>query len=254
MRITMIGHCTLLLEGAGTRLVTDPFFGTWGHVAYARRRPPAVTREGVGAVDGVLLSHGHWDHTDRKFLRRLDASIPVLAPAGASIVMKLKGARHLVPIGRWESVKIGAAVVTAVPAVHLAIALGYVEQVESLCLYFSGDTYHRPFMAEIARRFRVDVALMPVTTFRAPMTMGERGAVAAARDLRPATIIPIHLGIEPRSPLLRTGQSVAGFTRRLREAGLTSEVVQLAEGERWESGGEAPTAGGERATTALAGR
>src|SRR5882724_5924601 len=183
MRVTMIGHCTVLLEAPGARLVTDPFFGTLGHVAYARRRPPAVTREEVGHVDGVLVSHSHWDHIDRKFLRGLDGAAPVLAPSGTSLVMKLKGARRVVPVRRWESRKIGAAVVTAVPAVHLAIALGYVVQMDDLCLYFSGDTYHRPFMSEIARRFRIDVALMPVTTFRAPTTMGERGAVAAARDL-----------------------------------------------------------------------
>jgi L-ascorbate metabolism protein UlaG (beta-lactamase superfamily) len=233
VQITMIGHSTVVIEGAGTRLITDPYFGTLGHVAYARVRPPGLRREEVRDIDGVLLSHSHWDHTDRKFLSGLDASVPVLAPSGTSLVMKLKGARNVVTLSAWQSRQIGAALVTAVPATHLARSVGYVIQLDRLCAYFAGDTYHRPFMAEIARRFEIDVAMMPVSSFRIPPTMGERGAVAAVRDLHPATVIPIHLGIQPRSFLLRTAQSPQGFERRLREAGLETEVVHLSEGEHW---------------------
>jgi Beta-lactamase superfamily domain len=104
----------------------------------------------------------------------------------------------------------------------------------------AGDTYHGPFMAEIGRRFRIDVALLPVTTYRIPMTMGEKSAVLAARDLNPATVIPIHLGVRPRSPLLRTRQTPLGFESRLREAGLDTRLVCLDDGGSWEV---VPTAG-----------
>jgi L-ascorbate metabolism protein UlaG (beta-lactamase superfamily) len=76
---------------------------------------------------------------------------------------------------------------------------------------------------------------MPVTTFRIPMTMGEAAAVKAVRALNPKTVIPIHLGITPRSPLLRTKHSPEGFTRRLRAAGLNVEVKVLHDGESWEN-------------------
>jgi L-ascorbate metabolism protein UlaG (beta-lactamase superfamily) len=236
MRITMIGHSTVLLEGAGTSLVTDPYFGTFGHLAYSRLRSPARGREDLRDVGGVLLSHAHWDHTDGKYLRVLDSAIPVIAPTWTSAVMKLKGARNIVPMAPWQSRTIGSAVVTAVPATHVARTIGYVIELDGVCAYFAGDTYHRPFMAEIGRRFEIDVAMMPVTTFLIPLTMGERGAVEAVRDLRPAVVIPIHGGIRPRSPLLRGRQSVEGFCRRLRAASLETEVAHLREGEHWESG------------------
>ena len=236
MRVTMVGHSTLILEGGTTRLLTDPWFGTFGNLAYARPRPPALTREEVPRVDGVLLSHGHWDHTDRRFLRSLDRSVPVLGPAGTGWAMRLRGVRRFQPMRAWDRLEVGEATITAVPALHLARTCGFVLELDGVCAYFAGDTYRRPWMAEIGRRFRLDVALMPVSTYRLPMTMGERGAVAAVGDLRPATVIPIHQGLRPRSWLLRNAQSVASFERRLRASGSTVEVVALQEGEHWEGG------------------
>lgn len=235
MRVTMVGHSTVLFEGAGTRILTDPWFGTSGNLAYARLHPPAFRREELREIDGVLLSHGHWDHTDRRFLRSLGDSVPVLGPAGAFAARWLSGAKSYRPMRPWENRALGAAVVTAVPALHLARTIGFVLQLDGVCAYFAGDTYRRPFIAEIGRRFRLDLALLPVATFRLPMTMGDRGAAAAIADLAPATVIPIHLGIAPRSPLLRTGQSVETFTKRLRAAGRTTAVVHLREGESWET-------------------
>lgn len=233
MQFTMIGHSTVLLEVAGLRILTDPYFGEWGNPAYARLRPPARTREDLRDVDLVLLSHNHWDHTDRRFMQSLTEDVPVLAPARAGWLTKLQGAKNVVGLKAWESHDYGAVTVTSVPATHLAVSCGFVVKAEGQQVYFAGDTFYRPFMQEIGRRFRLAAALMPVTTYRLPMTMGEKGAVRAATDLDTSVVIPIHLGLQPRSPLMRTNHSPAGFTRRLREAGLPHEVVVLNEGESW---------------------
>jgi L-ascorbate metabolism protein UlaG (beta-lactamase superfamily) len=149
--------------------------------------------------------------------------------------MRLKGARNTVPVRRWQSIRIGDFVVTAVPATHIARTVGYVVQTQRATVYFSGDTFYRPFMAEIGRRFPIDVALIPVTTYRVPMTMGEAGAVRAVRDLGAETVIPIHLGVQPRSPLLRTRQTPQSFEKRLRQAAVAAEVVLLGEGQSWDA-------------------
>lgn len=241
MRIRLIGHSTVLFEVCGRRVLTDPWFGTWGNPAYARTAPPAVTREEVGAVDTVLLSHNHWDHTDRRFLRGLGPDVPVVAPRRSRWVTRLKGARRVVGLRPWETWVQGDLRVTAVPALHMATTVGFVLQAPEAVAYFAGDTYCRPWMKDIGRRFSLDVALLPVATYRIPMTMGEAGAVKAARALGVPVVIPIHRDLQPRSPLLRTRQSAEGFARRLEAAGLATHVVILDPGEAWVAAPGDPT-------------
>jgi len=243
MRLTLIGHSTVLLETGGRKILTDPYFGTWGNPAYARVRPPAWPRERCLDTDLLLISHNHWDHNDRRFMRALPDDVPVVAPLRVGWWTKLRGARNVVGMRKWETRQFGHVRVTAVPALHMATTIGYVVEDGDRTAYFAGDTYYRPFMKEIGRRFRLDVALLPVTTYRIPMTMGEKSGVKAVRDLRPAAVVPIHLALQPRSPLLRTSQSAEGFARRVRDAGLSVEVVMLDDGKSWTVGAAAQDVG-----------
>jgi L-ascorbate metabolism protein UlaG (beta-lactamase superfamily) len=233
VKITMIGHSTVLIESNGQKIVTDPYFGTRGHIAYKRLAPPARTREALQDVDAVLVSHNHWDHTDSRYLQLLPDHVPVLAPQRMAWALRLRGARNVVGLNPWQSHSLEGIAATAVPALHVTVAVGYVIQAGNRQVYFAGDTYYRPFMAEIGKRFRLDAALIPVTTFRIPMTMGAKGAVRAVQALNPAAVLPIHLAVMPRSPLLCTGDTPQGFERRLRQAGLETPVVLLREGASW---------------------
>jgi L-ascorbate metabolism protein UlaG (beta-lactamase superfamily) len=231
MQITMIGHSTVLVETEGKKILTDPCFTGWGNPAYARPVPSARTRQALVDIDLLLVSHNHWDHIDRRFFHLLPASVPVIVPDRAKWLTSLYGAKNLVGLKAWQEWRLGTITVVAVPASHGAVTLGYVIQAEGKQVYFAGDTYYGPFMQEIGRRFSLDVALIPVTTYRIPMTMGEKGAVRAVGALKPAVVIPIHLGLRPRSPLLRTGETPDGFIQRAQQAGLTTCVIVLREGE-----------------------
>jgi len=235
MNIRMIGHSTVLFEMGGVRALTDPFFGRWGNPAYGRVSLPGASREELRDVDVVLVSHNHWDHTDRRYFRLLSPEVPVLAPRRARWVTRLKGARRVVGIRPWETWTLEGLRVTAVPALHTATTVGFVLEGPEETAYFAGDTYYRPFHRTIGARFRLDVALLPVATFRIPLTMGERSAVKAARDLGAPVVIPIHDALRPRSPLLRTRQTPAGFAQRVEEAGLRCDVVRLQPGQAWAS-------------------
>lgn len=235
MKITLIGHNTLLIETAGARILTDPYFGPRGNPFYMRLSPPACPPEALRQVDAVLVSHNHWDHIDRRFFRLLPRQTPIFAPHLTAWETRLYGGRHVVGLRPWQSVTLGEIEIHAVPAIHLVSTIGFVLCAEGLEIYFAGDTFYAPFMKQIGNRFKLDVALIPVTTYRPPMTMNEQEAVLATRDLAPRLVIPVHLGLDMRFPFLRTGQSPQGYIRRLREAGLDTPVKLLKEGETWQS-------------------
>jgi L-ascorbate metabolism protein UlaG (beta-lactamase superfamily) len=232
MRITVIGHSSILIETAGKRILTDPYWSKWGNPAYARVGIPAKTRQELKDVDVVLISHCHFDHVDRKYLQLIGAT-QVITPKSTRWLIKLFGGRNVFGIKAGESITIGEITITAVPASHLIATIGFIIKSENRQIYFSGDTYYRPFMEDIGRTFQLDVAMMPVTTYRIPMTMGEKQAVQAVQVLKPEVVIPIHLGLRPRSPFLRTDQTPEHYAQRVRESGVSTKVVILREGESY---------------------
>ena len=233
MHITLIGHSTVLIEAAGKKILTDPWFGLGGNFFYARLRPPAKMRQELTDVNLVLASHHHWDHTDNQYLCLLAQNVPIIVPRQTHWLTKLYGAKNVIGITAWESHHFGEITVTAVPAFHITFTVGFVIQAEGKQIHFAGDTFYHPAMRRIGQQFQLDAALIPVTTFRIPMTMGEKGAVRAVQALKPSTVLPVHLGVRPRLPWLRTNHTPEGFIKRLRETGLTTPVVILREGESW---------------------
>jgi L-ascorbate metabolism protein UlaG (beta-lactamase superfamily) len=199
-RITWLGHATVLLEVAGTRLLTDPLLR--GRVAHLRRHAPHTgATVAVEPVDAVLISHVHHDHLDRPSLRPLArAETSALVPRGAAPLLRGLpfGAVHELQAGECATIR--DTTVEAVSAWHPTRrfprraahdALGYlVERV-----WFAGDTDLHPAME--ALRGRVDVALLPIWGWGPTLGPGHldpASAAQAAALVRPRLAVPIHWG------------------------------------------------------------
>ena len=74
MRVTWIGHATVLIQTAGLNILTDP---VWSErtgpfeLGPRRVRAPGVRFEDLPKIDLVVVSHNHYDHLDLPTLRRL---------------------------------------------------------------------------------------------------------------------------------------------------------------------------------------
>ena len=198
LRLTYVGHATVMIETDGARLLTDPVLGR--HLGPLRRLGPAPDPATLGAIDGVLISHGHPDHFDGASLRALAGSPLLVVPRGLGAHASRYG-RDVREVGVNERVDFGPVRVTAVPARHGrwprqpgARPIGYLIE-GSLRVYFAGDTALFPGMAGLAGR--VDVALLPVGRWgppRGPARLGPSTAVDAAALVGATVAIPIHWG------------------------------------------------------------
>src|SRR5262249_41662810 len=80
MRITYIGHATLLLELGGATILTDPNFDTKLGRILPRVSAPGIALEKLPSLDGILLTHAHADHLSFDSLERLPKEAPLFAP------------------------------------------------------------------------------------------------------------------------------------------------------------------------------
>ncbi len=119
LRITMVGHATLLIQAAGVNLLTDPVWSERASpVSFAgpkRVTAPGVMLTDLPEINVVLLSHNHYDHLDVATLRQLHAAhAPVIVmPLGNdAIVRRSVPGAHIV-VGDWhERINIADGVAT----------------------------------------------------------------------------------------------------------------------------------------------
>jgi L-ascorbate metabolism protein UlaG (beta-lactamase superfamily) len=174
-KIHRIAHDCFRFDGPVT-IYTDPY-------KVPDKQPKA---------DLVLISHEHFDHCSSEDLAKIVKEDTVIV-ACESCKGKVSGNVRFVKPGQRLEVK-GVNIET-VPAYNTnknfhpknAGHVGYLFTLEGQKIYFAGDTDQIPEMKNIT----CDIALLPVSGTYV-MTVDE--AVAAAKDLKPKVVIPMHYG------------------------------------------------------------
>ena len=229
LRVTVVGHASVLIQADGLNVLTDPIWSARASpISFAGPRrvwAPGIAFEALPKIDVVLLSHNHYDHLDLATLRRLHVTHNplIVTPLGNDVIL-----RHAIPGVRavagdwWDRINIGKnAAVTIIPAYHwssrtgrdrrMALWSGFMLDTDAGRTYFSGDTGYgngRIFRDIRQRIGRPDLALIPIGAYAPRWFMcaqhtDPNEAVQILEDLEAARAVGIHWGVfrltdEPR--------------------------------------------------------
>src|SRR5688572_13315868 len=150
MRITYIGHATLLLEIGGATILTDPNFEDSLGGFLPRVSPPGIPLKELPKLDAVLLTHAHADHLSFDALEELPKSVPVYAPPVIAKWLHGRGVKRSLPFAPNDTVRLDSLHIHAAAARHKGNRYGYdrrraaanmylIENVNESC-FFAGDT------------------------------------------------------------------------------------------------------------------
>jgi L-ascorbate metabolism protein UlaG (beta-lactamase superfamily) len=178
MRVTYIGHATLLIEIGKQRLLTDPNFDDTLGRFLPRVSRPGIALADLPSLDAILVTHAHADHLSFRSLDLLPREVPVFAPPAVAAWLIKLGYSQTRPLPADGQATIGDVVVHAAMARHQgsrysidrwrSAANMYLMDAGSETCFFAGDTgltseTHR-IVSEIIHRSsrQLDVALLPI--------------------------------------------------------------------------------------------
>lgn len=204
--LTWIGHASFLLQSPGFNLLIDPNWARWLKVI-KRLREPGLELNALPDIDAVLITHAHFDHLDRRTLRKVAAEQPIVVPRNVGGLVYDLGFARVHELDVWDSVHLGPVRVTMTPAHHWGARMladshrgfgGYLIEAGGRTIFHCGDSAYFPGFAEIGQRMPVDVALMPIGAYDNPskreVHMTPEDALRAFVELGAETFVPMHYG------------------------------------------------------------
>lgn len=221
LRVTWMGHSSLLLEMDGVRVLIDP---VWDERASPARWmgpkrffPPPLRLEEMPKIDVVLISHDHYDHLGKhtiQLLSRLgsvaEARWVTSLKVGASLEAFGVQADRITELDWTESVQVAGCTVTAVPARHFS-GRGLGNRFETLwssfvlkgpehTVYYGADSGWWEGFTEIGRAYGpFDLVMLEIGAYNEmwkDIHLGPDGAMDAFQALGGSgLLLPIHWGL-----------------------------------------------------------
>jgi L-ascorbate metabolism protein UlaG (beta-lactamase superfamily) len=226
LRVTWMGHSSMLIEIDGVKVLVDP---VWDERASPSRWAgpkrffaAPVRLEDLPGVDVVLVSHDHYDHLGEETIRRL-AKLESMRGArwvtslGVGEVLRQFGvsAERVSELDWTESVTVGGLEITAVPSRHFSgrkltnrfetLWSAFVLKGAQHKVYFGADSGWWDGFEEIGATYGpFDLTMLEIGAFDVlwdGIHLGPDGAVRAFEALggvdpqRRGLMMPIHWGL-----------------------------------------------------------
>lgn len=217
LRVTWLGHSTLLIEIDGHRVLTDPVWSDrispYSWIGPRRWYPPLIALADLPPLDAVVISHDHYDHLDYATISAMkDLKTPFVVPLGVGAHLAYWGVadERIVELDWWERARVGDLTIVATPARHASGRTAMFGQDGTLWAgfalvgvkhraWYSGDTGMFPGLRDIGERLGpFDVTMIEVGAYGRwwpDWHLGPEQAVEAHQRVRGRTMIPTHWGL-----------------------------------------------------------
>ena len=216
LRVTWVGHSSLLIEIDGCTILTDPVWSnrvSFSQLMGPKRffQPPIAIRD-LPPIDAIICSHDHYDHLDEATIRFFSGSkIPFYCSLGVGQYLQQWGiTKDFINEMDWgDSIMIcHDCVVTATPARHFS-GRGIVNRNETLWssfvikgrehnIFFGADSGWHPGFKEIGDAYGpFDLTILEIGAYGKnwpDIHMGPNHASNAHLALKGGLMMPIHWG------------------------------------------------------------
>lgn len=261
MRVTWIGHGTVLVQTEGLNILTDPIWSDraspFSFVGPKRARSPGVRFDDLPKIDAVLISHNHYDHMDLATLKRLWARDRprIVTSLGNDTILRRNGI-EAVALDWNDRTPVGDRASVVVERNHhwgsrwgtdrnRALWSAFTVELPGGNVFFAGDTGigDGSWVKEAAARGPFRLAIIPIGAYEPRDFMktnhiNPEEAVSIFRTLNPTAALGIHWGTfqltfegidEPRQRLaaLRRQHGIADTRFVATEVGQTFSVPAL---------------------------
>lgn len=143
MRVTFIGHASILIETRGVRILSDPWWrGPCFGAQWWTYPRPYIEPVSDGRVDYIYVSHGHHDHFHPGTLRTLQRTAKVLVSRNLDLAEPIRELGfEVMTIGDDEQLELAPDITCRLMETHAADTLFVVSDTHEVCVNLN-DALH----------------------------------------------------------------------------------------------------------------